>query len=46
MQKLNLAVTDKGMTIVSPTGAPMSVATSWKDVEGYRDRLERSLLGQ
>jgi inosine-uridine nucleoside N-ribohydrolase len=44
MQKLNLAVTDKGMTIVSPTGAPMSVATSWKDVEGYREHLLYALV--
>lgn len=44
LQKLRIAVTDKGMTIVSAAGAPMDVATSWEDVEAYRDFLVKILL--
>ncbi len=43
-QKLKIAVTDEGLTTVSPLGAPMDVATSWKDLEGFRDHLVRVLL--
>ncbi len=44
-QVLKIAVTDDGMTVVSPTGREMTVATSWNDVEGYRDHLLNVLLG-
>jgi inosine-uridine nucleoside N-ribohydrolase len=44
IQKLKIAVTDDGITEVSPTGARIDVATSWKNLEGYRDHLVQVLL--
>jgi inosine-uridine nucleoside N-ribohydrolase len=38
-QKLKIAVTDDGKTVVSPDGHEMSVATSWTDLEKFRDHL-------
>jgi len=44
LQKLRIAVTDEGMTVVSPLrGADMNVATKWNDVEAYRDHLVKVL---
>jgi inosine-uridine nucleoside N-ribohydrolase len=43
LETLKIAVTDKGMTVIDPAGAPMGVATNWKDLEGYHDLLVRTL---
>ena len=43
MERLNLRVTDDGFTRVDPTGNPVSTATGWVDLNGFRrwmtDRL-------
>jgi inosine-uridine nucleoside N-ribohydrolase len=44
MEELPIAVTDKGFTAIDPAGAKMSVATAWKDLDGYRDLLVEVLL--
>ena len=44
MEELRIKVTDDGMTRVDPAGAKMSVATQWKDLDGYRDLLVKILL--
>ena len=36
---LSISVTDDGITKVDPKGRPMSVATAWADLDGFRDRL-------
>lgn len=36
-QKLKIAVTDAGVTAVSSDGHEMNVATSWTNIEAYRD---------
>jgi inosine-uridine nucleoside N-ribohydrolase len=38
-ETLSISVTDRGFTKVDPTGRSMSVATSWTDLDGFRDRL-------
>jgi len=43
MEDLSITVDDKGMTVLDPAGAPMSVATAWKDQDGYDDLLVRIL---
>jgi len=41
LETLNIAVTDEGMTVINQAGKTMSVATNWKDLEGYH----RALVG-
>ena len=36
MEELRIKVTGDGMTVIDPAGAKMSVATEWKDLEGYQ----------
>jgi hypothetical protein len=43
-EQLNINVTGDGTTAIDPQGAPMSVATSWKDLDGYEDWMTRLLL--
>jgi inosine-uridine nucleoside N-ribohydrolase len=43
-QSLSVAVTDDGYTRVDPAGARMSVATAWKDLDGFRQLLVETLL--
>jgi inosine-uridine nucleoside N-ribohydrolase len=43
LESLNVAVTAAGMTVVDPAGAKMTVATGWKDLEGYRNYLLKAL---
>jgi hypothetical protein len=45
-QTLKIAVTDQGVTAVSPNGNEVRVATSWKDLPGYREQLLRTLTAQ
>jgi hypothetical protein len=42
-ETLNIAVTDEGMTVIAPGGVKMSVATCWKDLDGFCDLLVRTL---
>ena len=44
-EDLRLTVTSDGFTKPDPAGAPMSVATRWQDLDGYRDFLVRVLTG-
>jgi inosine-uridine nucleoside N-ribohydrolase len=43
MEDLTITVDDKGMTLIDPAGAKMSVATAWKDKDGYEDLLVKIL---
>ncbi len=38
-QEVPILVTDDGYTQVNPKGRTMAVATAWKDLDGYRERL-------
>ncbi len=42
-ETLAITVTNDGFTKVDPKGTSMSVATAWKDLDGYRDRLVQVL---
>jgi inosine-uridine nucleoside N-ribohydrolase len=44
MEQLRINVTSDGMTAVDPSGAKMSVATTWKDLDAYEDFLVEVLL--
>jgi inosine-uridine nucleoside N-ribohydrolase len=44
LEDLRIKVTDDGMTPIDPAGAKMTVATEWKDLDGYRDLLLKILL--
>jgi inosine-uridine nucleoside N-ribohydrolase len=43
MEDLPIKVTDQGVTAIDPAGAKMSVATEWKDLNGYCDLLVETL---
>ena len=43
LESLPIVVTNDGMTRIDPAGRKMSVATKWKDLDGYRDLLVRTL---
>ena len=45
-ETLPIRVTDEGFTQVDPKGRKMAVATAWKDLDGYRDRLVEVLTGR
>jgi inosine-uridine nucleoside N-ribohydrolase len=45
LETLNISVNDQGMTVVAPAGVKVTVATTWKDLTGYRDFLVRTLIG-
>ncbi len=42
-EKLKITVTDNGLTLVSPNGNEMDVATSWKDRDAYNEHLTKVL---
>jgi inosine-uridine nucleoside N-ribohydrolase len=44
-ETLPILVTDDGITRIDPKGKKMSVATSWKDLDGFRDLLVNTLTG-
>jgi inosine-uridine nucleoside N-ribohydrolase len=45
LETLNVSVSDQGMTVIDPAGARITVATTWKDLPGYRNFLVRALTG-
>jgi len=45
LEPLSIKVTDDGYTRVDPAGTKMSVATSWNDLDAYRDLLVKVLTG-
>ena len=46
MEDLHIKVTGDGMTVIDPAGARMTVATEWKDLDGFRDLLLKILLSE
>jgi inosine-uridine nucleoside N-ribohydrolase len=46
MEELRLKVTNDGMTAIDPTGAKMSVATEWTNLDAFRDLLVTVLLSK
>jgi inosine-uridine nucleoside N-ribohydrolase len=44
-ETLPIIVTDDGFTRIDPKGKKMLVATSWKDLDGFRDLLVKTLTG-
>jgi inosine-uridine nucleoside N-ribohydrolase len=45
MERLGLRVTDAGFTVIDEQAKQMDVATSWDDLEGFRDLLVNRLCG-
>ena len=45
LETLSIVVTDDGNTRIDPAGKQMSVATAWKDLDGFRDLLVKTLAG-
>ncbi len=43
MEELSIGVTEDGMTRIDPSGVKMSVATEWKNLDGYENLLVRAL---
>jgi inosine-uridine nucleoside N-ribohydrolase len=43
MERLNLRVTDQGLTVLDNGAKAMDVATSWKNLDGFRELLVRRL---
>ena len=43
MERLPIAVTDDGLTVIRPGAKPMNVATEWKNIDGFRDLLVQRL---
>ena len=39
IEELSITVTEEGLMRVGPTGAKMSVAITWKDLDKYEDFL-------
>ena len=46
LETLSIKVTDDGHTRIDPAGRKMSVATSWKNIEGYRDLMVKVLTAK
>jgi len=45
-ETLPIIVTNDGFTRIDPKGKKMLVATSWKDLDGFRDLLVKTLTGR
>jgi inosine-uridine nucleoside N-ribohydrolase len=45
LERLPIAVTDDGMTVIRPGAKPVNVATEWKSLDGFRDLLVERLTG-
>jgi inosine-uridine nucleoside N-ribohydrolase len=45
MENLGIRVTNDGFTEIDASAKPMSVATAWKDMDGFRDMLVNRLCG-
>lgn len=44
LEELKIIVDDSGKTNIDPSGRDMKVATTWKDLNGYLDYLDKILL--
>lgn len=45
LERLPIAVTDDGLTVIRPGAKEINVATEWKDLDGFRDLLVQRLTG-
>ena len=45
MERLGIRVNDQGFTLIDEKARQLNVATSWKDLEGFRDFLALRLAG-
>jgi inosine-uridine nucleoside N-ribohydrolase len=43
IERLPIAVTDDGLTVIRPGAKMMNVATEWKDLDGFREMLVQRL---
>jgi hypothetical protein len=43
IEQLGLRIDDKGFTLIDETAKKVSVATQWKDLDGFRDFLVNKL---
>lgn len=43
MEELGIRVTDEGLTLIDDTAKKLTVATEWKDLDGFRDYLVQRL---
>jgi inosine-uridine nucleoside N-ribohydrolase len=46
LETLPITITDDGLTRIDAAGRPMSVAITWKDLDGFHDLLLKTLLGR
>jgi inosine-uridine nucleoside N-ribohydrolase len=46
MERLPIAVTDDGMTVIRPGAKEINVATEWRDLDGFRDHLVERLTSR
>jgi len=46
VERLNIRITNDGFTKIDPAGRSMKVATTWKNLDGYKDFLVNRLLGK
>lgn len=44
LEELKIVVDDSGKTNIDPSGRDMKVTTTWKDLNGYFDYLDKTLL--
>jgi len=45
MERLGIRVTGEGLTVIDPQAKPITVATEWKSLDGFRDLLVSRLTG-
>ena len=45
LETLPITVTPDGFTRIDPAGRSMSIATEWKDLDGFRDLLVKRVEG-
>jgi inosine-uridine nucleoside N-ribohydrolase len=45
-EPLTVTVNNGGFTVIDPKGMPMTVATSWKSLDGYEDWMVKVLLAK
>ena len=46
MERLGVRVTDDGFTVIDPQANPVTAATAWKNLDGFRDFLVTRLTGE
>jgi inosine-uridine nucleoside N-ribohydrolase len=46
VEEIKLSVSDKGDTVIDEMGRPVFVGTGWKDEQGFKDLLVKTLTGK